>query len=107
MTHHPDALVEAVARAVWGSDIGAGDADEVVSDGKHNWQLCTDDAKRILAAIAAQGLVVVPNASNMTDEQAEAIAMAIGCCGGIAHTAYAAALAARPGAADGQEGVGG
>ena len=56
-----------------------------------------DDATTAaLDAIEAAGWVVVPNADNMTDEQAEAIAAACHVCGGIAFSAYDAALAASP-----------
>jgi hypothetical protein len=51
---------EVIARAVWGKDIGAGTADDVVSCGVPNWQLCLPDADAILAALDAAGLVVVP-----------------------------------------------
>jgi hypothetical protein len=51
---------EVIARAVWGKDIGAGTADDVVSCGVPNWQLCLPDAAAILAALDAAGLAVVP-----------------------------------------------
>lgn len=43
-----------------------------------------------------EGFMLVPNLSNMTDDQAEAIAMMAGCCGGIAHDIYRAALDSAP-----------
>ncbi len=51
---------DVIARAVWGTDIGAGAADDVVSCGVPNWQLCLPDADAILAALDAAGLAVVP-----------------------------------------------
>lgn len=43
-----------------------------------------------------EGFVLVPDASNMTDDQAEAIARMAGCCGGIAYDIYRVALEAAP-----------
>lgn len=43
-----------------------------------------------------EGFVMVPDAANMTDEQAEAIAKVANCCGGIAYEIYCAAIAASP-----------
>lgn len=42
------------------------------------------------------GWKLVPDESNMTDEQAEAIAKMANCCGGIAYDIYRVALAAAP-----------
>ena len=39
---------------------------------------------------------LVPDASNMTDEQAEAIAERANCCGGIAYDIYRALLEVSP-----------
>jgi hypothetical protein len=50
---------EVIARAVWGTDIGAGAPADVVSCGVPNWQLCLPDADAILAALDAAGKVVV------------------------------------------------
>jgi hypothetical protein len=51
---------EVIARVVWGADVGAGTADEVVSCGVPNWQLCLSEADAILAALDKAGKVVVP-----------------------------------------------
>lgn len=48
------------------------------------------------AAPVPQGWKLVPDANNMTDEQAEAICNLVSCCGGGAHEVYEAALAAAP-----------
>lgn len=48
------------------------------------------------AARVPEGFVLVPDADNMTDEQAEAIAKAANCCCGIAYDIYRAALDAAP-----------
>ncbi|CAB4142344.1 hypothetical protein UFOVP452_4 [uncultured Caudovirales phage] len=49
-----------------------------------------------LAAIKEDGFVIVPHHSNMTDEQAEAIANTVHVCGGIAYDAYRLAIDAAP-----------
>lgn len=55
-----------------------------------------DDGERIVCvAIDNNGYVMLPNADNMTDEQAEAIAKVAGCCGGIAESIYRAIVAPR------------
>lgn len=53
-------------------------------------------ARRAPAAPVPQGWKLVPDANNMTDEQAEAICNLVSCCGGGAHEVYEAALAAAP-----------
>ena len=59
MSRHTPARIEMVARAIWGEDASeAGDADEIVSCGVPNWQLCTEDAVRILDALSAAGALV-------------------------------------------------
>jgi len=50
-------------------------------------------------AAVPPGYVLVPDAENMTDAQAEAIAEQANCCGGTAYDIYCAALAAAPKAA--------
>jgi hypothetical protein len=114
MTHHPDALVEAVARALWGPGTGSYHPDAVFKDGTRNWEMNIPDARNVLDAIAAQGLVVVP--AEPTAEMVDAGDLALY---RLRHgrrqpkpnegllVSYRAMLAARPGAADGQEGVGG
>lgn len=52
-------------------------------------------AWRAARAVPA-GWKLVPDADNMTDEQAEAICNLVGCCGGGAHEVYEAMLAAAP-----------
>lgn len=44
----------------------------------------------------APSFVLVPDASSMTDEQAEAIANVANCCGGTAYDIYRAAIEAAP-----------
>ena len=43
-----------------------------------------------------KGWKIVPDADNMTDDQAEAIARIANCCGGIAYSIYREALDASP-----------
>lgn len=50
----------------------------------------------LISKEAGDGWVLVPDASNMTDEQAEAIASIANCCGGIAYDIYRAMIAAAP-----------
>jgi hypothetical protein len=56
---------------------------------------CKSQATAALSAVE-DGACVVPNAENMTDLQAEAIALRAGVCGGIAFDIYDAALKASP-----------
>lgn len=53
-------------------------------------------ARRAPAVPVPQGWKLVPDANNMTDEQAEAICNLVSCCGGGAHEVYEAALSAAP-----------
>lgn len=64
-------------------------------DGRAFFEMMHPDAKRA-APVAPAGWVLVPDASNMTDEQAEAIAERANCCGGIAYDIYRALLEASP-----------
>lgn len=59
------------------------------------------DVEKLLAAMRRvmsppAGRVLVPDAANMTDEQAEAIAQVANVCGGIAYDIYRAAIEAAP-----------
>lgn len=48
------------------------------------------------ASAVPKGWKLVPDASHMTDEQAEAIAVRANCCGGIAYDIYRALLEVSP-----------
>lgn len=52
--------------------------------------------RAMAAARLPAGFVAVPDADNMTDEQAEAIAQVANVCGGIAYDIYRAAIDAAP-----------
>ena len=101
MTHHTDTerqAFEAVA-----SDYGACPK-AIERDAKGNYLLMHtatgwmwwQAARRAPAVPVPQGWKLVPDADNMTDEQAEAICNLVSCCGGGAHEVYEAALAAAP-----------
>jgi hypothetical protein len=93
-----DKMIEAMARAVCSSFGFEPDAISLAGEPMWLWwrKQSADNLDALLAALPGLGLWIGPDARNMTDDQAEAIASMASCCGGIAFDIYRVALAAAP-----------
>ena len=95
MSDQRKAAIEAMARAIWADRYPEVRWD----DGPSRINLlfighATAALDALLGVLPALGVRVVPDASAMTDEQAQAISDMARCCGGIAYDIYRVAIAA-------------
>ena len=98
MTPEGDRVVSAKTMAGARNDGGA------ILSGLRSYSVPLVRAGAAQPAAVPPGYVLVPDAANMTDAQAEAIAEQANCCGGVAYDIYCAALAAAPKAAPAAQG---